>query len=161
MEVGSRGASKEIMKLRARKVLALLTRGPRRTARRCDEGKYSASISVRGCLSILDEYKVLRFRPTPSPTRRNKFAIARVKRGERVAERDRGRAAWGEWGGTKAEEMEEATRKTATMEFFKFIVAFCFAVSVLAVILLLQVKVGWFYFLVRNCSLVGLFLFYP
>lgn len=66
-------ASKEIMKLRARKVLALLTRG--RAGGRRDEGKYSASISVRGCLSILDEYKVLRFRPTPSPTRRNKFAI--------------------------------------------------------------------------------------
>lgn len=68
-----RRASKEIMKLRARKVLALLTRG--RAGGRRDEGKYSASISVRGCLSILDEYKVLRFRPTPSPTRRNKFAI--------------------------------------------------------------------------------------
>lgn len=49
---------------------------------RCDEGKYSASISVRGCLSILDEYKVLRFRLPPSPSRRNKFALARVKRGE-------------------------------------------------------------------------------
>lgn len=53
-----------------------------RATRRCDEGKYSASISVRGCLSILDEYKVLRFHPTPSPSRRNKFALARVKRGE-------------------------------------------------------------------------------
>jgi len=53
-----------------------------RATRRCDEGKYSASISVRGCLSILDEYKVLRFRLPPSPSRRNKFALARVKRGE-------------------------------------------------------------------------------
>ena len=39
MEVGSRGASKEIMKLRARKVLALLTRGPRRTTEEVRRGK--------------------------------------------------------------------------------------------------------------------------
>lgn len=95
---------------------------------RCDEGKYSASISVRGCLSILDEYKVLRFRLPPSPSRRNKFALARVKRGEsprsaggRADRRVRGcggavRGCGGRAGGKKGEgrireEMEEANGK--------------------------------------------------
>jgi hypothetical protein len=105
-----------------------------RATRRCDEGKYSASISVRGCLSILDEYKVLRFRLPPSPSRRNKFALARVKRGEsprsaggRADEAREGRSgervsepederAGGQAGGKKGEErvreeMEEANGK--------------------------------------------------
>lgn len=103
-----------------------------RATQRCDEGKYSASISVRGCLSILDEYKVLRFRLPPSPSRRNKFALARVKRGEsprsaggradrreRVREsgkRVRSRRLGGQAGGKKGEgrireEMEEANGK--------------------------------------------------
>lgn len=63
-------------------VLFIDNKASERATWRCDEGKYSASISVRGCLSILDEYKVLRFRLPPSPSRRNKFALARVKRGE-------------------------------------------------------------------------------
>lgn len=75
---------KEIMKVHARGKCSLYINNKafERATRRCDEGKYSASISVRGCLSILDEYKVLRFRLPPSPSRRNKFALARVKRGE-------------------------------------------------------------------------------
>lgn len=108
-----RRASKEIMKLRARKVLALLTRG--RAGGRRDEGKYSASISVRGCLSILDEYKVLRFRPTPSPTRRNKFAIggkgweSRTVEGGELEEKRRG---------ANGEEMEEEIYTRGIFFFF-------------------------------------------
>jgi len=99
-----------------------------RATRRCDEGKYSASISVRGCLSILDEYKVLRFRLPPSPSRRNKFALARVKRGEsprsaggsaQKGARERregaesvvGRAGGKKGEGRIREEMEEANGK--------------------------------------------------
>ncbi|EZA48361.1 hypothetical protein X777_13876 [Ooceraea biroi] len=98
-----------------------------RATRRCDKGKYSASISVRGCLSILDEYKVPRFRPPPSPSRRNKFALARVKRGESTRGvqaggrtgagegrservRRRSRRAGGKAGGKKKEK-EEHERK--------------------------------------------------
>jgi len=115
---------KEIMKVHARGKCSLYINNKtfERATRRCDEGKYSASISVRGCLSILDEYKVLRFRLPPSPSRRNKFALARVKRGEsprsaggrtnRVKEGrgERVRCRSRRTGGGKKKEKEEYTR---------------------------------------------------